>query len=266
MAIGDYEQRSILQELRAFWRLPSLTVARFTLGSYVRSGWVLVDVVFVWLLYAIFYLEFGGNVGYFYGTAGQGLGALAILSTVIMVQRAMSARVYLPLSRLTSRAAYMRGLVIATGVLRVPSFVMLLVLAASYHQFSPPACTGIGHCIADATVGSLVAGAVGLLANCLVIATLVVVFSAPIAKRWARIVLLAWVAAVLYANTSLGPVAAVLKLLRIPLWPLQVCYGFGTTGRIDWIGVAALMMMASYMVGLTWLGEFWMRKRDLLLH
>src|SRR5438270_2579238 len=136
---------------QVFWRLPSLVVARFTLLSYIRSGWILGDIALVWLLYALFFLEFGGNVAYFFGTAGQGLGALAILGTVVMVQRAMSARVYLPLSRLTSRSAYIRGLVIATGVLRVPLFLILLVLAQSYHQFSPPACDGIGHCIEGST-------------------------------------------------------------------------------------------------------------------
>src|SRR5258708_26314580 len=78
-------------------RRATVTVGRFTLRSDVRSGWILGDVVFVWLLYAMFFLEFGGDVTYFYGTAGQGLGALAILGTVVMTQRAMNARVYLPL-------------------------------------------------------------------------------------------------------------------------------------------------------------------------
>jgi len=47
----------ISQALKAFWRLPSLTVARFTLVSYIRSGWILGDIAIVWLLYAAFFLE-----------------------------------------------------------------------------------------------------------------------------------------------------------------------------------------------------------------
>jgi hypothetical protein len=171
------------QMLGEFWHWPSVTIARFTLASYVRSGWILGDLIFVWLLYAIFFLEFGGNVAYFFGTAGQGLGALAILSAVVMVQRAMNARVYLPLARITSRSSYVRGLVLATGVLRIPAFLLLLALAASYHRFSPPPCTGIGGCIAGATPALITIGAIGLLANCIVISTLVVTFSAPIATR-----------------------------------------------------------------------------------
>ncbi|HKD76218.1 MAG TPA: hypothetical protein VKB76_12020, partial [Ktedonobacterales bacterium] len=125
-----------------FWRLPSVTVARFTLASYIRSGWILGDLIFVWFLYALFFLEFGGDVQYFYGTAGQGLGVLAILSTVVMTQRAFSARVYLPLARLASRSAYVRGVMLAAAFLRVPSFLLLLALESGYHEFQPPGIRG----------------------------------------------------------------------------------------------------------------------------
>ncbi|MDQ6661072.1 MAG: hypothetical protein M3Z24_08915, partial [Chloroflexota bacterium] len=213
-------ERGRVSQLKAFWRLPDLVVARFTLWSYIRSGWILFDIVFVWLLYAIFFLEFGGNVTYFFGTAGQGLGVETILGTVIMVQRAMSARIYLPLSRLTSRASYIRGLIIATTVLRIPLFLMLLLLASLYHHFSPPPCNGIGGCIAGATIANISIGTVGLLMNCFGIATLVVAISAPIATRIARIVALAWLAAALYSNTSPDLVAQFLAFTRIPLIPM----------------------------------------------
>ena len=166
----------ISQALKDFWRLPSLTVARFTLLSYLRSGWILGDIVIVWLLYAAFFLEFGGNVAYFFGTTGQGLGALAILGTIVMVQRAMSARVYLPLARLTSRSSYIRGLVIATGVLRFPLYLMMMLLGMGFHTHAP------SWGIQGATVTNMLVGSVGLLANCIVISTLVVVFYAPVPR------------------------------------------------------------------------------------
>ncbi|HLI08604.1 MAG TPA: hypothetical protein VKV40_18725 [Ktedonobacteraceae bacterium] len=257
------DMRQILNE---FWHWPSVTIARFTLASYVRSGWILGDLIFVWLLYAIFFFEFGGNVAYFFGTAGQGLGALAILSAVVMTQRAMNARVYLPLARITSRSSYVRGLVLATGALRVPAFLLLLALAAGYHHFSPPPCTGIGGCIAGATAASITIGAIGLLANCIVISTLIVTFSAPIATRLARILLLAWVAAVLYSGTSPGPVTAILSVARVPLMPLAACYNLGPGGTTGWSAVLAVVIDIAYIIGLTLLAERWLAKRDLILH
>src|SRR5205807_9475576 len=134
----------------------------------------------------------------------------------------------------------------------------LMLLALSYHHFSPPPCDGIGRCIEGATVSNMTIGALGLLANCIVISTLIVTFSAPIATRRARILLLLWFAAVLYSNTSPGPVAAVLGVTRLPLIPLTTCFSFGATGSIGWSGVGALMIMAMYVVGLTLLAEYWM--------
>jgi hypothetical protein len=80
-----------------------------------------------------------------------------------------------------------------------------------------------------------------------------------------RILFLAWLAVVLYSNTSLGPVAAFLGVTRIPLMPLAACYNFGTTATFDWAGLLALVLMVVYVIGLTLLGEYWMSRRDLLL-
>lgn len=255
---------NITPSFKGFWRLPSVTVASFTLRSYIRSGWILGDIVLTWLLYAAFFFQFGGNVAYFYATAGQGLGVLAILGTVVMAQRAMNARVYLPLARLTSRSSYVRGLILAAGVLRVPLFLMLMLLALGYHQFSPPKCF-IGDCIEGATVVNMTIGAIGLLANCIIISTLTVVLSVPVATRRVQIVFLAWLVAVLYSNSNLGPVAGFLAVSRIPLAPLAACYNLGATGTMSWYGLLMLALAAGYVVALTLLAEFWLARRDLLL-
>src|SRR5690242_18697460 len=128
---------TLAQNITTLWHTPTLTVARFTLRSYIRSGWLLVDLVFVWFLYAAFFFEFGGDVTYFYGIVNQGLGALSILGSIIMAQRALKAQMYLPLARLASRAVYVRGIILATGVLRVFSFVLILLLALGYHAHRP---------------------------------------------------------------------------------------------------------------------------------
>ena len=139
-----------------------------------------------------------------------------------------------------------------------------MLLAMAHHNFSPPPCTFM-NCIAVPPSAICYTGAIGLLAICIVISTLIVTFSAPIATRRARILLLLWFAAVLYSNTSPGPVAAFLGISRIPLIPLSICYSFGTTATIGWSGIGALVMMAVYVVGLTLLGEYWLRRRDLIL-
>ena len=246
-----------------FWRSPTLVVTRFTLRSYVRSGWILGDVVFVWLAYAIFFLEFGGNVAYFFGTAGEALGVLSILSTIVMTQRAMNARVYLPLARLTSRSAYVRGVILASSVLRIPAFLLLMIMAMSYHQFSPPPCNPT--CIADATLSSMTLGGIGLLVNCWILSTLTVLLSIPIATRRIQIIFLAWFALVLYTNTSNDIVATYFSWVRIPLAPLAACYNLVTTGFVNWYSFLIVLLAIGYIFVLTALAEFLLRKRDLIL-
>ncbi len=248
--------------LTRFWRLPTLTVARFTLRGYVRSGWILGDIVFVWLAYAIFYLEFGGNVSYFFGTAGEAMGVLSILSTIVMMQRAMRARMYLPLARLTSRAAYIRGVIVATCVLRVPAYLILMLLAMSFHRFTPPPCNPL--CIADATFSGMLLGSIGLLVNCWILCILTVLLFRPIATRLLQIVFLVWLALVLYTNTSVNIVATYFSWVRIPLAPLTTCYNLGTIGVVDGYSVGMFLLAIGYIVMLTAFVEFLFRRRDLI--
>src|SRR5260370_1268372 len=87
---------------------------------------------------------------------------------------------------------------------RLPIFLMLMLLALGYHQFSPPKCF-IGDCIEGATVANMTIGAIGLLVNCIIISTLTVVLSVPVATRRIQIVFLIWLVTVLYSNSNLGP-------------------------------------------------------------
>lgn len=247
-----------LSPLSMWWRLPSVTVARFTLTSYVRRGWILGDVIFVWFLYALFFLESSGDVAYFYGTGGQGLDVLAILSTIVIVQWSLNARVYARLARLISRAAYVRGLVLATAILRVPSFILLLVLELGYHEYTPLGIKG-------ATIGNMIPGALGAVANTVVLATVLVTFSAPIATRLAHIGLFAWLAAVLFSNSSPTVFAQALAFTRIPLIPISICYELGRTQTLDWTGIVGLVGDALLVFFLIKLAEHWMRRRDLIL-
>lgn len=242
------------------WRSPTLTVARFMLRSHMRSGWILGDIVFIWFLYAAFFFEFGGDVTYFYGVMNQALSVLAILSTIVMTQRAMTARMYLPLSRLSSRSAYIRGLIVATAFLRVPSFLLALLLALGYHHHIPI------FGIQGATLSNILPGAVGLLLNTIFVATLTVVLYRPIATRLLQIIFLAWCAATFYSNVDSNSIAQYLSITHLPLVPITVCYNLGTGSMIDIYSLSMVLVIICYIVALTLLAHFLLNKRDLILH
>jgi hypothetical protein len=239
--------------LSAFWHLPGVTVARFTLRSYLLSGWLWGEFVFVLAFFPVFW-TYPGTEDYFFSTGGVGLGVLGLVGTAIMVHRATSARAYLPLARLPSRAAYARGLALATGVLRLPWYLLLLGLALAFQRIIEPRA-------ADILLGSL-----GAVANCLVISTLTVVLSPPIATRLMRIGFLAWLVVALAPAPGVDWLATLFSLARLPLLPLAANIGLGTMPNLGVLGLWPLVVAALYIVGLALAADFLLKRRDLILH
>ncbi len=238
---------------RAAWHLPAVAVARFTLRSYARSGWLWGELVYVLAFFVIFW-TYPGTEAYFFSTSGVGLGILALLGTAIMVHRAMSARVYLALARLPSRSACTRGLALATGALRIPLYLLLLALALAFHK--------IDH----AQAADIVIGSLGVVANCLVVSTLVVTLSPPAAPRLARICFLFWLVIALAPPPGIDWLAALFSLARLPFLPLATSLSLGTTPHLGLAGFWPLPVEALYIIGLALAADFLLKRRDLILH
>jgi hypothetical protein len=239
-------------------RLPGVTVARLTLASYARSGWMWGEGVLVVVFFAVLYFPYLESTAYFNGTALFSLGALAILGPAIMVRQATSARTYLLLARLTSRAAYSRGLMLAAAALRLPLYLLFLTLVLLFHRLSDPA------------PGALLWGLVGSIPAIMLVAALTVALCSPIATRLKRIAFLGWVALLLFSYKPIFPIPGwldtILSISQFPLWPLQACYTLSLTGNFDLLSLLGLLLIAVYAVLIAQVAGYWLEKRDLLLH
>lgn len=246
------------QPFKTLWRMPAMTVARLTLESYFRSGWMWLEFVLVLLCFAALFFPFRVYVAGFYGTSTLALGAIAILGTAIMVRQATSARTYLVLSRLPSRASYSRGLMLATALLRVPLLILMLALVLITGQ------------LIDPSAGTLLIGIIGLLPNCIVVAALTVTLSTPVATRLKRIVFLAWLVLVLFAQSPVTwlpeAMVSVLRIASVPLLPLIACYNISVNGTISLAGALGLVVEVVYVIALTLIGGYWLERRELLLY
>jgi hypothetical protein len=223
------------------------------LQSYLRSGWLWGESVYVIVVYAVFFGVFAVTMDTFFGIAHYSMWALAVLGTAILFGRAATARAYLHLAWLPSRAAYVHGQALAAGVLRIPLFALLLLITLATGKLLHP------------TMGWLLIGSLGVVMNCLVIVALTVALCPPIATRTEQIGFLAWLVAAIYSYTA-GPLAQLLAVLRLPLLPFAVCYNFSVTGVLDWTGVLAVVIEVLYIAGLIWLAEARIARRDLVLH
>jgi hypothetical protein len=215
-----------LETSSAFWRTPSTTIARLALESYFRSGWMWIEFVLVLVFFAALFFPFQEDVSFFSGTSNWDLSAIAVLGAAILVRQATSARTYVLLARLSSRASYSRGLMLAAAALRIPIFLFILLLVLIARRLINP------------TMDKMIIGAVGVLPTTILVSVLTVALSSPIATR----------------------------LMRIPLWPISVCYQVSVSGTLSLIGVLGLLLVAVYIIGLALVAGKLLERRELLLY
>jgi hypothetical protein len=246
------------QPAASLFYTPAVTVARLTLASYLRSGWMWAEGVLVLACFAALYFPFMESTSYFNGLSTFALGAIAILGPAIMVRQATGARTYLLLARLTSRTAYSRGLMLAAAVLRIPLYLLFLTLVLLFHR------------LLDPTPGALFWGAVGIIPNTILVAILTVGLCPPMATRLKRIYFLAWLALVLF---SFKPIVAiptwletVLDVSQLPLWPVGECYTLSVTGMFSVSSLPGLVLIAGYCLLISLVAGHWLEQRELLLY
>ena len=246
------------QSRLGLFRSPGVTVARLTLASYLRSGWMWGEFVLVLVFLAALFFPYQESTAYFNGTSIFSLSALAILGPAIMVRQATSARTYLLLARLTSRAAYSRGLMLAAAALRLPLYLLLLALVLLLHRLTDPG------------VGPLFWGMLGIVPATMLVAVLTVGLCSPMATRLKRIVFLCWVTVMLFSFRPIIPIPhwldLALSVTQLPLWPLQVCYTLSFTGNFDLLTLLGFALLIVYAVLIALVAGNWLEKRELLFH
>ncbi|HEX8037294.1 MAG TPA: hypothetical protein VF510_25790 [Ktedonobacterales bacterium] len=251
-------------------RGPTFVIARRALASHLRSGWLWGEVMLVLALFvALFNFPGQGDAHYLFSVGSLTLGGEAVLATAIIIQRAFRAGAYLSLARLTGRAAYIRGQILAAGVLRLPLYLLLLALYLYAHGLPHPGYTIPLHGEVAAPVSvrllATLFGSVGLLANCLVFVALTAALSSPISTRIEVIAFLAWLVVALSSYASAGPFAPLLTIARLPLLPVVACSNLGIDGSLTWQDVAALLAQAGYITVLVLFAQWQLARRDLLL-
>lgn len=253
---------------------PLLSITRHILTEYIRSGWILVELLYVLALY-LFAFGYPFEPSFFFGTANWGLGLLAVCATLLLVARAMRPTTYRLATAQVPRRTYVAGLALAAATLRAAVYLLLLALAL------------LSHHLINATAGTLLAGSIGLLAGNILLAALALALSPAFTPRsarqpsppsspsrqtalslvyavprFSRLIFLAWLVAALSSYAASGPLAALLFVARLPLLPLFACFGIGVTGMIGWRDVLALLVVAGYVVGLVFLAGSWLARRD----
>lgn len=228
-----------------------LSIADSIIARYLRSGWFVAEMVGIVGLFALcFGAPFDG--AYFYRIAGLALGLFALVATYVLDHSVALPHLYLRRSLRTLGRPTVAPLVFAATITRVVSFILLLALVLIFRRLD------------SVEPLALVAGAIGLLANCALIAAVAVACSTPFARRGVQLGLLVWLVAALAAyspGTLLSSLPVVPWVLRLPLLPFAMCYDFGVTGTIGWSGAAALVAQVGMIAVIIALADVGLQRR-----
>jgi hypothetical protein len=226
---------------------PALRVARGALARYVRSSWLLADLVGVVVIWVIAYRGTVTSASFF-EAANIGLILLAILGAYGIVQ-VVPPSVYLRLVPRRDYRSAVGGIVLANALVRAAIALALLLLTLVLHD------------LIYATAAGVLVGTLGLVANSILIGTLAVVLAPPIAGRVWRVGALVVVLLALYSYEVTGPLGQVLAVTRLVLLPIAACYNLGQTGELGRSGLLALLAVAALVASMISLAAFALGRR-----
>jgi hypothetical protein len=221
-----------------------------------RSSRAPLIILFLTLVLFLVCFRYPFGAAYFYDIATFGLGAITAAAAFMLVRWVMPPMRYIRLGRRTSLVSVFAGLVLAMAAISTALILLVLALALITQRF------------ADTGPGPLLAGAIGLLANCILIGTLTMTLASPATTPAMRMIFLVWLVLAFASYQASGLLAVLLFPARLILLPTAVCYDFGISGAIGWGGLLALLAQAGIVAGLVWFHEaslrhHWLRARRL---
>lgn len=218
------------------------------LHRYSRSKWLPLDVALLLVLFLIcFRYPFGA--AYFFGIATFGLGAIVVVTTYGLVLSVLRPMTYLRIGLRDSLRSMFIGMVLASAAISALLLLSLLFLALITARF------------AGTTPGPVIAGGIGLLANCVLVGAATIALSTSVTTNITRLFSLVWLVLALASYNADGLLGVLLFPFRLPLVPFAACYNLGVTGVIDWSGLLALLGQLICIGGIIRLCEVGIRRR-----
>jgi len=219
------------------WLRRMLTLCRFTLREYIRSGRVLVELVAMPVVAWLFFWPNGAVKGldpvWFFSMAGIFFVLLAAYTMFALVRLCSRAQGYVIISRELGRRGYLIGLYAAAIVIIVVVYLLFSALIAIIWSTRPHTLSLVGW----------LAGSLPLLLNAGIIAALVLLIAPLVLPTRPRLIILALLMVALSRNVDLfGHTAAsvalrpVQALLGIPLLPALSGFALSAEGSY---GIAA---------------------------
>jgi hypothetical protein len=218
------------------------------LHRYSRSRWLPLDALLLLVVFLIcFRYPFGA--AYFFDVSTFGLGAIVAVTTYGLVHWLLRPITYLRIGLHAGTRSMFIGLVLASAAISALLLMTLLFLALITARF------------AGTAPAPLIAGGIGLLANCVLLGAATIALSISATTTIVRLFSLVWLVLALASYSADGWLGILLFPFRLPLLPFAACYNLGVTGVIGSGGLLALLGQIICISGAIWLCDAGIRRR-----
>lgn len=208
------------------------------LVAFFESGW-LISVALVGLALGFLVFWRPGGATYIFTTASFAYGALAFATAALLARSLRPQAGQRTVLADLGHVATLRGLALTMGLLESATIALLLAALLIFGR------------VQEGNAGAFLAGAVGLLANCVALGVSAGVLLAVMSQRlW--IAALAWLVAGLWSYSAHPPLRDILFVARLPLIPFGTLYNAGASGAFGWRGALALLCEAALVAMLLW--------------
>lgn len=198
--------------LRRLW-----TFIQFTLTEYVRSGRIVIELVATMLFWALFLRQYAVSLEQFFSLTGVFTLLMALYTSAALLNIGERPQGYVMLTRPLGRSGYLLGLYFVALIVVALMFVLITAAVVIVNRPLDFVGQSVGFSVTE-----LLKGALPLLLNVALVASLMVLLSSLVLSNTLRLLLLAVLAVALYSQAwHLWPVYRFIEPLQsLFSWPI----------------------------------------------
>lgn len=221
-----------------------LTFTQFTLTEYVRSGRIIVEIIATMLFWALFLRQWPVDLSQFFSLTGIFTLLLSLYTTSSLLSLGERPQGYTIVTRPLGRHGYLLSHYFVALIVVTAMFLLVTAVTLFYNQL-------VFRGAFDFSLGEVVKGAVPLLLNVALLASLMVLLSSLVLSNTLRLLVLAILAVALYSQAwHLSPLFPYIRPLQSlfswPIYPAIAGFKLATTreftGPALYIPVAQLAL------------------------
>ncbi len=240
-----------------------LTFTQFTLTEYVRSGRIIIEIIATMLFWALFLRQWPVDLNQFFSLTGVFTLLLSMYSTSALLSLGERPQGYTIITRPLGRPGYLLSHYFVALIVVGAMFLLVTAVTLFYNQL-------VFRGAFEFPLGEVMKGAIPLLLNVALLASLMVLLSSLVLNNTLRLLVLAILAIALYSQAwHLSPIFPYIRPLQSlfswPVYPAIAGFKLATTREFTGPALYIPLSQLALTVLLMSLALSAFKRRDIIL-